>query len=128
MSGGAASKRDGFFERVYAVVRRIPRGRVATYGQVAALAGVPRGARAVGWALGGVGRREASVPWHRVVGANGRISLDGRASGLVQRKRLRAEGVRFVGARVDMGRHGLLSSGYSAPTRGSRRISRARWR
>ena len=100
---------EGFFERVYAVVRRIPRGRVATYGQVAALVGVTRGARAVGWALGGIGRREASVPWHRVVGARGRISLDGRASGLVQRKRLRAEGVRFVAGRVDMSRHGLLS-------------------
>ena len=104
---------EGFFERVYAVVRCIPRGRVATYGQIAALVGVTRGARAVGWALGGIGRRKArradGVPWHRVVGARGRISLDGRASGLVQRKRLRAEGVRFVGERVDMVRHGLLS-------------------
>jgi methylated-DNA-protein-cysteine methyltransferase-like protein len=91
-------------------VRRIPRGRVATYGQVAAILGVPRGARAVGWALGGVGRREATVPWHRVVGARGCISLDGRASGLVQRKRLRGEGVKFVGGRVDMGRYGLLAN------------------
>ena len=97
----------GFFERVYAVVRRIPRGRVATYGQVAALVGVTRGARAVGWALGGIGRRVAGVPWHRVVGARGRISLDGRPSGLVQRRRLRAEGVRFVNGRVDTKRHGL---------------------
>jgi len=109
MTRGDGSKGDGFFARVYAVVRRIPRGRVATYGQVAALVGVPHGARAVGWALGGVGRREASVPWHRVVGANGRISLDGRPSGLLQRKRLRAEGVRFVSGRVDLSRHGLMS-------------------
>jgi methylated-DNA-protein-cysteine methyltransferase-like protein len=106
---------EGFFERVYAVVRRIPRGRVATYGQVAAILGLPRGARAVGWALGGVGRREATVPWHRVVGARGRISLDGRASGLVQRKRLRAEGIRFVDGRVDLDRHGLLSKGNKPP-------------
>jgi len=104
---------EGFFERVYAVVRRIPRGRVATYGQIAALVGVTRGARAVGWALGGIGSRKAKLPWHRVVGARGRISLDGRASGLVQRKRLRAEGVRFVGGRVDMLRHGLLPKGRS---------------
>ena len=48
-----------FYERVYAMVRRIPRGRVATYGQVAALLGVPRGARAVGWALRGIGARDA---------------------------------------------------------------------
>jgi methylated-DNA-protein-cysteine methyltransferase-like protein len=107
----AARADDGFFARVYALVRRIPRGRVATYGQLAALLGVPRGARAVGWALRGIGARAATVPWHRVVGHGGRISLDGRASGLVQRKRLRAEGVRFVSGRVDMSRHGLLSKG-----------------
>jgi methylated-DNA-protein-cysteine methyltransferase-like protein len=106
-----ADRRPGasFFDRVYALVRRIPRGRVATYGQVAALLGVPRGARAVGWALRGIGAREASVPWHRVVGQAGRISLDGRPSGLLQRRRLRQEGVRFVSGHVDMARHGLLS-------------------
>ena len=96
-----------FFDRVYALVRRIPRGRVATYGQVAALLGVARGARAVGWALRGIGVRAASVPWHRVVGHHGRISLDGRPAGLVQRRRLRQEGVRFASGRVDMQRHGL---------------------
>jgi methylated-DNA-protein-cysteine methyltransferase related protein len=96
-----------FFDRVYALVRRIPRGRVASYGQVAALLGVPRGARAVGWALRGIGVRAESVPWHRVVGQHGRISLDGRPSGLVQRRRLRREGVCFTGGRVDMNRHGL---------------------
>lgn len=111
MSPGRAGADGPFFERVYALVRTIPRGRVASYGQVAALLGVPRGARAVGWALRGIGARKASVPWHRVVGYGGRISLDGRASGLVQRKRLRAEGVRFVAGRVDMSRHGLLSNG-----------------
>jgi methylated-DNA-protein-cysteine methyltransferase-like protein len=99
---------ESFYDRVYAMVRRIPRGRVATYGQVAALLGVPRGARAVGWALRGIGKREARIPWHRVVGHGGRISLDGRASGLEQRRRLRTEGVRFVSGRVDMARHSLL--------------------
>jgi methylated-DNA-protein-cysteine methyltransferase-like protein len=98
---------DGFFASVCALVRLIPRGRVATYGQVAALVGVPRGARAVGWALGGIGARDARVPWHRVVGSGGRISLDGRPAGAVQRRRLRQEGVRFVNGRVDMERHGL---------------------
>lgn len=96
-----------FFERVYALVRRIPRGRVATYGHVAALVGVPRGARAVGWALGGIGSRASLVPWHRVVGQGGRISLDGRPAGIVQRRRLRQEGVRFTKGRVDMQRHAL---------------------
>jgi len=112
-----------FFDRVYALVRRIPRGRVATYGQVAALLGVARGARAVGWALRGIGVRAASVPWHRVVGHHGRISLDGRPAGLVQRRRLRQEGVRFASGRVDMHRHGLT---FHRLTRGSRSRSRAR--
>jgi methylated-DNA-protein-cysteine methyltransferase-like protein len=121
---------DGFFERVYAIVSRIPRGRVATYGQVAALVGVERGARAVGWALGGVGSRKPGLPWHRVVGAGGRISLDGRPSGLLQRRRLRAEGVRFRSGRVDLVRHGLAPAArrQSTATRGSRSVSRARWR
>lgn len=100
----------GLFDRVYAFVRAIPRGRVATYGQVARFIGVPRGARAVGWALGALPRSlERRVPWHRVVGHGGRISLRAGTGPLVQRRRLRAEGVRFVGERVDIDRHGLLS-------------------
>jgi methylated-DNA-protein-cysteine methyltransferase-like protein len=99
-----------FFARVYALVRRVPKGRVVTYGQVAALLGVPRGARAVGWALRGIGKRERTVPWHRVVGHGGRISLGDRPSGLEQRRRLRAEGVRFVGGRVDLARFGLQAT------------------
>jgi methylated-DNA-protein-cysteine methyltransferase-like protein len=100
---------DGFFTRVYAAVRRIPRGRVATYGQVALLLGVPRGARAVGWALRALrGRSATTVPWQRVVGAGGRISLRGGSGPFVQRKRLEAEGVRFAGGRIDLARYGLL--------------------
>jgi len=112
MSGADTS----FFVRVYAVVCRIPRGRVASYGQVAALLGVPRGARAVGWALRGIGARAARVPWHRVVGQGGRISLDGRPAGVVQRRRLRQEGVRFTNGRVDMQRHGLKFLGVRRST------------
>jgi methylated-DNA-protein-cysteine methyltransferase related protein len=98
-----------FYERVYDAVRGIPRGRVATYGQVAHLLGVPRGARAVGWALRALDPRNArSVPWHRVVGAGGRISLRAGAGPLLQRRRLRAEGVAFRSGRVDLHRHGLL--------------------
>jgi methylated-DNA-protein-cysteine methyltransferase-like protein len=101
-------KDESFFSRVYAFVKRVPRGRVVTYGQVAALLGVPRGARAVGWALRGLdSRRARTVPWHRVVGYGGRISLREGPGGLEQRRRLRAEGVRFVTGRVDMARHGL---------------------
>lgn len=115
-AGGGAR----FFQRVYALVREIPRGRVATYGQLAALLGVPRGARAVGWALRALhGTPAAQVPWHRVVGASGRISLPDFRGGRLQRRRLRAEGVCFEGACVDLSRHGLLGS------RRSRRAARA---
>jgi methylated-DNA-protein-cysteine methyltransferase-like protein len=99
-----------FFERVYEAVRAIPRGRVATYGQVARLVGVPRGARAVGWALRALDpRRERGVPWHRVVGAGGRISPRAGGGPVLQRRRLQREGVGFRAGCVDLGRHGLLS-------------------
>jgi methylated-DNA-protein-cysteine methyltransferase related protein len=101
---------DRFFARVYALVRQIPRGRVATYGQVAVMLGVPRGARAVGWALRALPAAVAArVPWHRVVGAGGRISLRRGPGPDVQRRRLRAEGVRFRGGHVDLARHGVLA-------------------
>jgi methylated-DNA-protein-cysteine methyltransferase-like protein len=82
-------------EHIYAVVRRIPRGRVATYGQVARLAGMPRQARQVGYALNRL-PEDSGVPWHRVINARGEISAraipdDGR----LQRILLSAEGVRF---------------------------------
>jgi methylated-DNA-protein-cysteine methyltransferase related protein len=75
------------------VVRRIPRGRVATYGQVAALAGLPRQPRLAGYAL----RHAADeVPWHRVVNAEGKISPRAASDSVrVQRALLEAEGVGF---------------------------------
>lgn len=82
-------------------VREVPKGRVATYGEIARAAGFPGAARQVSWALHGAGR---SVPWHRIVGAGGRILLGGD-SGLEQRLRLRHEGVAFRGDRVDMRAH-----------------------
>jgi len=92
-STGAA---PDLFQRIWATVARIPRGRVATYSQVAWLVGIPNGARTVGWAMAALpdgavvaGRR---VPWHRVINARGRISLTGDA-GLEQRARLRKDGV-----------------------------------
>jgi len=89
-------------ERLRRTVWRIPKGKVATYGQVARAAGHPGAARQVVWAL-----RSATggLPWHRVVGAGGHIRLPGEA-GLEQRARLAAEGVTFRGARIDMERHG----------------------
>lgn len=101
-----------FFTRVYALVREIPRGRVLTYGQVAAMLGVARGARAVGWALRALPAAQADrVPWHRVVGSGGRISPRAGPGPAVQRRRLRAEGVALRGDRVLLARHGVLSAG-----------------
>ena len=101
-------KPDRFFASVYRAVRTIPRGRVATYGQVAGWLGVRRGARAVGWALRALSPAAARrVPWHRVVAAGGRIADRAGAGPELQRRRLRAEGVRFAAGRVDMRRHGV---------------------
>jgi methylated-DNA-protein-cysteine methyltransferase-like protein len=80
------------YARIYAVVRRIPRGRVATYGQVARLAGLTNAARQVGYALHAL-RAPTTLPWHRVINSMGRISLSPVAGGLDQRLRLLAEGV-----------------------------------
>jgi methylated-DNA-protein-cysteine methyltransferase related protein len=101
---------EPFFASVYRAVRAIPRGRVATYGQLARWLGVPRGARAVGWALRALpADRTTRVPWHRVVSAGGRIAVRGGAGPELQRRKLKAEGVRFRDGRVDLARHGLDS-------------------
>jgi len=83
------------------MIRRIPRGKVATYGAVAKAAGFPGAARQVVWALQNT---DGKLPWHRVLGAGGKILLPG-AKGLDQRLRLQAEGVAFRGSRADLVRH-----------------------
>lgn len=82
------------YARIFAVVRRIPRGRVATYGQVASLAGLAGHARRVGYALFTLTSATA-LPWQRVVNAKGSISLDPMNGGLTQRLLLEKEGVLF---------------------------------
>lgn len=79
------------YRNFYAVISRIPRGKVATYGQVALLAGLPGRARQVGYALSALA--DPSVPWHRVINAKGEISP--REGDELQRLRLEDEGVRF---------------------------------
>ena len=88
---------DAWTKRVYATVRRIPPGRVASYGLVALVAGRPRAARAVGNVMRACG--DQTVPCHRVVRASGEPAF------ARHRARLRREGVRFTGARVDMAGH-----------------------
>jgi len=84
------------YEAIYSVVSRIPRGRVATYGQIARLAGIPGHARQVGYALGRFDG-QSPIPWHRVVNAKGMISprSDGGPMAFVQRMLLEEEGVCF---------------------------------
>jgi methylated-DNA-protein-cysteine methyltransferase-like protein len=112
------SKPAPYYERIYAVVRRIPRGRVATYGQVAALAGFPRAPRLAGYALYALSPG-SPLPWQRVVGAGGRLSLarlDPDAA-LTQRMRLEREGVQFdARGRVVLDRCGW-TPGRRAPAR-----------
>jgi len=95
------------YQRIYAVVRRIPRGRIATYGQVAELAGLGGHARQVGYALHALTAGDA-LPWHRVLNAQGRVSPRAEPGGdRVQRALLEREGVRFdTGGRADIARFG----------------------
>ena len=82
------------YQRIYRVVRRIPKGRVATYGQIAHLAGLPRSARQVGYALRALD--DDGVPWHRVINAHGAISRRAQAEFVhIQRSLLESEGVSF---------------------------------
>jgi methylated-DNA-protein-cysteine methyltransferase-like protein len=93
-----SAPRDAAFRKA---IRQIPKGKVATYGQVAAAAGYPLYHRHVAQFLHRAGQ---SLPWQRVVGAGGQIKLKFEA-GLEQRTRLEMEGVRFRGSRVDMAEH-----------------------
>lgn len=91
-----------FFKAVYGMVRSIPRGKVATYGQIARLAGKPGAARMVGWAMSSSSPKNP-IPWHRVVGAGGRIIISKALTySEIQRQLLQREGVQFHGDRVKM--------------------------
>lgn len=93
-------------DRIYAVVRRIPPGRVSTYGRIAALSGLSGRARLVGTCLREA-PRGARLPWHRVVNASGRLSLPaGSAAHARQRRLLEAEGVAFIRGRISLERWG----------------------
>ncbi len=95
---------NSLYERIYDVTTRIPEGRVATYGQIAALSGIPKGARQVGYAMAALGRVQPrpDVPWHRVVNAKGESSIGGD-----QVTRLKAEGIVFdENGRIDLKRFG----------------------
>jgi methylated-DNA-protein-cysteine methyltransferase-like protein len=133
----AGLRAAGTYERIYALVRRIPAGRVATYGQIAAMEG-RASARMVGWAMAAL-PAGSDVPWQRVINARGEVSERAGGGGTArQRERLQAEGVLFdARGRVDLARAGwdgpeaawLARNGFlaaPAPGRGRRPASRRR--
>jgi methylated-DNA-protein-cysteine methyltransferase related protein len=92
--------------RIYALVAQIPKGNVATYGWIAERAGLPRGARQVGYALS-VLPASHKLPWHRVINAQGRVSFPaGSAAAKRQYQLLRREGIAIKNNRIDLKRFG----------------------
>ena len=98
-------KAQDSYARIRATVKKIPRGRVATYGQIAREAGFPKQPRLAGYALHNT-PPEAKLPWHRVINAQGRISFPaGSESYETQKRLLEEEGVLFLRGRVDLARY-----------------------
>lgn len=96
-----------YFDKVYDIVKQVPKGKVTTYGAIAAALGLRSGARLVGWALNGVAHSDRTdIPCHRVVNRNGELS--GRMhfeTPFVMRERLEAEGITFDGEAVKLKEH-----------------------
>jgi methylated-DNA-protein-cysteine methyltransferase-like protein len=99
----APGRLETLSDRIVRAIRAIPRGRVATYGQIAALAGAPDAARRVAWLLHSSSRKRR-LPWHRVIGASGRVSLPQGGGYELQRALLEAERVAFHDEKVDLTR------------------------
>jgi methylated-DNA-protein-cysteine methyltransferase related protein len=95
---------DSYTDRVKKVLKKIPKGKVATYGQVAAMAGNPRGARQVVWVLHSSAERE-KLPWYRVVNSKGRIALPESAGYELQQAILKKEKIQFrLDGSIDLAR------------------------
>ena len=92
--------RPNMRQAIEAAIRKVPRGKVSTYGAIARAAGFPGAARQVARAL----HRSFGLPWQRILGSGGEIKLRGDYA-IEQRLRLESEGVAFRGRRVDMKRH-----------------------
>jgi methylated-DNA-protein-cysteine methyltransferase-like protein len=88
------NKNSSFSERVKKVIKQIPSGKVATYGQIAFLAGNPRGARQVSWILHSCSKKD-NLPWHRIINSKGRISLPVNQGYNIQKGLLEKEGIVF---------------------------------
>jgi methylated-DNA-protein-cysteine methyltransferase-like protein len=93
------------FDEIYKIILKIPKGKVATYGQIAALSGNPGAARTVGWALNNL-KEGSLVPWHRVINAKGSSSFPLQSKRRLQQALLEAEGVVFnLAGKVDLGQY-----------------------
>ncbi len=116
-------RESSFFQRVRETIREIPYGCVATYGQIAALAGNPRAARQVAWVLHSCSRKD-NLPWHRVINSLGGISLKPAYGYEAQHSLLEKEGIEFDDRdRVDLTRY--LYKGTQEDRKGS--DSRRSW-
>lgn len=114
------------YPRIYDVVRQVPAGRVTTYGRVAERAGVAGQARLVGYALAAVAGT-STVPWHRVVNAQGRVSAraEGPGGTVLQRLLLEREGVAFdARGRIDLAAYGWPAERAAKAPRAARRGAR----
>jgi methylated-DNA-protein-cysteine methyltransferase-like protein len=101
---------DKLFARIYEVVKQVPRGKVANYGQIAQIVGAGCDARVVGYAMASTPEGQ-DIPWQRIVNREGKISLPGKG-GEIQRMRLEAEGILFdARGRIDMKRFGWHGPG-----------------
>lgn len=98
-------KSKTYYEQVYQIVKKIPRGKVATYGQIASIGGLGRNARMVGYALSGT-PEGLDIPWHRVINSRGEISYSPSRNNFdhLQKTLLELEGIRFdTNGRVNLG-------------------------
>ena len=117
-----STKKPSMFDLMRRQVRKVPKGKVATYGDIAIAAGFPTGSRQAAWSLKGA---DPLLPWHRIIGKGGKILLRGQ-NGVEQVLRLDAEGVEVHGTRVDLKKFGFVFRTIaSRATSASRRSSRS---
>jgi methylated-DNA-protein-cysteine methyltransferase-like protein len=104
------SKKPNKYELIWETVKQIPKGKVAAYGDVATLSGLPGQQRLVGYALHNL-PRNSGVPWHRVINSQGKISLPKNTGGYArQKKLLKKEGIIFEREKIDQEKFGIMQS------------------
>jgi methylated-DNA-protein-cysteine methyltransferase related protein len=100
-----AKAEKSLYETIYAMVKKIPKGKVATYGQIARLCGLREHARLVGYALHNL-KPNSGVPWHRVINSKGMISLPKHAGAYERQKTLlEKEGIIFAGEKINLSKY-----------------------